>query len=80
MISVSLHDDITELTFDSSQIGNVGKNCPHVESATKSSPWQKSSVDEIGKTCTGKTFEFKGENLRHDHALITINIFSIKRK
>ena len=25
-------------------------------------------------------YSIKGENLRHDHVLITVNIFSIKRK
>ena len=28
----------------------------------------------------GLSIVFKGENLRHDHVLIAVNIFSIKRK
>ena len=27
-----------------------------------------------------QNWNYKGENLRHDHVLITVNIFSIKRK
>ena len=35
-----------------------------------------------GENCIDKKSKskYKGENLRHDHVLITVNIFSIKRK
>ena len=80
-------DPVTNLSCLESKL-KVTVNSPHLLALRVNFPL-KVPIDDTLKnrymTCKSvqradMNTKYKGENLRHDHVLITVNIFSIKRK